>query len=208
MPARAGPAVVSGSLPKCSSSLSAWRATRDSWLSQTWEVQPCSWAPLQHPAHFATGVVGRQWPPGVGHGSGPAGGTTLGGGLSSTYGGWLGAVFLATAMLCPAATGDTCTSGGTLPPEHAGTSRGQPGLVYHVQDDIVVQTLSHERCPTTGAWICPVGALELHWQAVLHSVLLCVSSAGLGAARTARPGEQLASLVPYLGRRLGGSIAP
>lgn len=89
---------------------------------------------------------------------------------------------LATAMLFPAATGDTCTSVGTLCPEHAGISWGQPRLVYHVQEDNVAQTLSHDPCPTTGAWICPVGALELHWPAALPSILLHAISAGLGAA--------------------------
>lgn len=63
---------------------------------------------------------------------------------------------LATAMLCPAATGDTCTSAGILCPEHAGTCGGQPGLVYHIQEDAVAQTISHDWSPTTGAWICPV----------------------------------------------------
>lgn len=91
---------------------------------------------------------------------------------------------LATAMLCPAATGDTCTSAGTLPPGHAGSSGGQPWLVYHVQDDIVVHTLSHDRCPTTGSWICPGGTLELHWPAACPSILPCASSTGHGEART------------------------
>lgn len=67
---------------------------------------------------------------------------------------------LATAMLCPAATGDTCTSARILCPEHAGTCGGQPGLVYHIQEDAVAQTISHDWSPTTGAWICPLSALE------------------------------------------------
>lgn len=46
MPARAGPAVLSGSLSKCSSSLNAWRATRGSQLSKCGK---CSCAPAPNP---------------------------------------------------------------------------------------------------------------------------------------------------------------
>lgn len=162
MPARAGARVVSGSLPARSCSLSAWRATRGSWLSLLQEAQPCMWDPSSaQPALPSGGTAGRK-PLWVGHESGSAWGSHPGGGCPLlTKAGWfLGRPLLALcSVLLPevilALPWEPCL----LHPGDVGSDGGQPWTC-----SIIIRKMMWSRpCPTADTPLQePGSALQLH----------------------------------------------